>query len=84
MCGRFLLTTPAATVAEVFGLDEAPALAPRYNIAPGQPVAVVRPAEGDGRRECVSVCWGLVPSWAADPTPARRIALDLCDGAPRK
>jgi putative SOS response-associated peptidase YedK len=39
-------------------------LAPRYNIAPSQPVAAVR-AGGSGR-ECVRLRWGLVPSWAMD------------------
>jgi putative SOS response-associated peptidase YedK len=73
MCGRFLLTTPASGVADLFGLDEVPALSPRYNIAPGQPIAVVRIAEGGGRRECMSLRWGLVPSWAADPGAAGQL-----------
>jgi putative SOS response-associated peptidase YedK len=41
-------------------------LEPRYNIAPTQPVAVVRQSEL-GRALGV-VQWGLVPSWAKDPT----------------
>ena len=40
-------------------------LRPRYNAAPGQCVAVVRP-EDDGRRLAL-LRWGLVPSWAKDP-----------------
>jgi putative SOS response-associated peptidase YedK len=40
---------------------------PRYNIAPTQPIAVVRQqAEGDSR-ELLFCRWGLVPSWARDP-----------------
>lgn len=58
MCGRFTFTTPAELVAEAFGLDAVPDLAPRYNIAPTQDVAVVR-AE-DGRRRLVFLRWGLV------------------------
>jgi putative SOS response-associated peptidase YedK len=42
MCGRFTLRTPASVIAEQFGLFEVPALAARFNIAPSQPVAVVR------------------------------------------
>lgn len=58
MCGRFTFTTPAELVAEAFGLDGIPDLAPRYNIAPTQDVAVVRP-EG-GRRHLAFLRWGLV------------------------
>ena len=66
MCGRFTLTTPSAVLAEAFGLPEPPDLPPRYNIAPTQLVAAVRAPEG--RRELVSLRWGLIPSWAKDPT----------------
>ncbi len=42
MCGRFTLAAPGEKVAEQFELAEAPDLAPRFNIAPTQQVAVVR------------------------------------------
>ena len=42
MCGRFTLATPGEVIAELFSLSEAPRLAPRYNIAPTQDVAIVR------------------------------------------
>lgn len=82
MCGRFTLRTPPAEWAGLFGLDEAPELPPRYNIAPSQEVAAVRlAAEGgrdpgaDGppptvvsdRRELALLRWGLVPWWARSP-----------------
>lgn len=67
MCGRFTLITPAEALAEQFQLFEIPSLAPRYNIAPTQPVAVVRQVPGDGQRELVLLRWGLVPFWAKDP-----------------
>lgn len=38
MCGRFTLATPAEALVELLGLGEAPALEPRFNIAPGQVV----------------------------------------------
>jgi putative SOS response-associated peptidase YedK len=66
MCGRFTLRTPASQVAEAFGVLPFPDLRPRYNIAPRQPVAVVRLAQNDGR-ELAFLKWGLVPSWADDP-----------------
>ncbi|HEV3023151.1 MAG TPA: SOS response-associated peptidase [Pirellulales bacterium] len=66
MCGRFTLRTPAGLVAEAFGMLPFSGLQPRYNIAPSQPVAVVRLAQNDGR-ELAFLKWGLVPSWADDP-----------------
>ena len=58
MCGRFTLTASGDEVADAFGLDEAPSLEPRYNIAPSQPViAVVAP---DGRRLSEWLRWGFV------------------------
>jgi putative SOS response-associated peptidase YedK len=46
MCGRYTLRSPGEAVAEAFGLPEAPDLLPRFNIAPGQPVAVVPRSHG--------------------------------------
>jgi putative SOS response-associated peptidase YedK len=37
----------------------------RYNIAPTQPVPIVRVFEG--KREFALVRWGLIPSWVKDP-----------------
>ena len=42
MCGRATLSTPVAELREIFDLDEAPDLTPRYNVAPTQPIAIVR------------------------------------------
>lgn len=66
MCGRFTLITPGEELAEAFELPAAPTLAPRYNIAPTQPVAAVRLHPGTGARELVYFHWGLIPSWAKD------------------
>lgn len=38
----------------------------RYNIAPTQQVAIVRPDADTGKRELVALRWGLVPFWADD------------------
>jgi len=61
MCGRFNQTASGEEIAEAFSLDEAPALAPRYNIAPTQPVAVVGVQPKTGRRGLATLTWGLVP-----------------------
>jgi putative SOS response-associated peptidase YedK len=70
MCGRFSLFSPGEKIAEVFGLPEALHLEPRYNVAPTQLVLTV--IEDRGRRPQV-VQWGLVPSWAKDPSGASRM-----------
>jgi putative SOS response-associated peptidase YedK len=54
MCGRFTLRTSASTIAEQFALLEVPGFAACFNVAPSQPVPVIRlrdeAAEGDGGR----------------------------------
>lgn len=62
MCGRFNQTASGDEVAEAFALDEVPQLAPRYNIAPTQPVAVIGIQPKTGRRGLALLTWGLVPS----------------------
>jgi putative SOS response-associated peptidase YedK len=61
MCGRFNQTASGEEVAEAFGLDETPALAPRYNIAPTQEVAVVGVRPKTSRCGLALLKWGLVP-----------------------
>ncbi|MFH1266247.1 MAG: SOS response-associated peptidase [Planctomycetota bacterium] len=75
MCGRFTLRAPASVVAAQFGLFEMPPFAPRFNVAPTQPVAVVRCAfdEPKPRRELAWLRWGLIPSWAKDPAIGNRM-----------
>jgi putative SOS response-associated peptidase YedK len=67
MCGRFALTETDPTVlAQVFDLDSVPTLAPRYNIAPTQPVATLVADPDTGRSRLDVMRWGLIPSWAKD------------------
>jgi len=73
MCGRFTLITPAETIAEQFQLPEMPSLAPRYNIAPTQPVVAVRQRPENGGRELAVLQWGLVPFWSKDPKIGSRM-----------
>lgn len=66
MCGRFTLMIDAEELQAEFGLQETPPNhVPRYNIAPSQPIAVIKewPA-----RSMDWMRWGLVPSWAKDPS----------------
>lgn len=73
MCGRFTLFTPASRLAEQFLPGEPLSVAPRYNIAPSQPVLAVRPSPAAGRREFAMPRWGLVPAWARDAAIGNRL-----------
>lgn len=71
MCGRYTLTARPDAIATAFGATEVGAdLRPRYNIAPGQNVAVI--ANRTPRR-VEFFRWGLVPSWAKDPAIGHRM-----------
>jgi putative SOS response-associated peptidase YedK len=65
MCGRFLLTATPEEVQALFGYLDGEAFPPRYNIAPTQPIAIVRMLHGARRFGLVR--WGLIPSWVKDP-----------------
>lgn len=65
MCGRYAVTSAPETIRALFGYPEQPNFPPRYNIAPTQPIAIVRLIEG--RRQFALVRWGLLPSWVKDP-----------------
>jgi len=65
MCGRYTLTSAPEAIRALFRYAEQPNFPPRYNIAPTQPVAIVRMVEG--KRQFALVRWGLLPSWVKDP-----------------
>ncbi|NPV04329.1 MAG: SOS response-associated peptidase [Syntrophaceae bacterium] len=70
MCGRFTLVSPFVAVAERFRASPPSGLRPRYNIAPGQDIlCVIR----DGERRIEPMRWGLIPSWAKDPSIGNRL-----------
>lgn len=71
MCGRFTLTVETAELQETFPEVTFPAgVTPRFNIAPGQPILVL---PNDGTCRADFFLWGLVPSWAKDPTLGSRL-----------
>ncbi len=65
MCGRFAFYSAREAMPALFGVEDAPAVEARYNIAPTQHAAVVR-LDGEGRRQAAMLRWGLVPFWAKD------------------
>jgi putative SOS response-associated peptidase YedK len=67
MCGRTALTASPEELRVAFGLDEAPRIAPHYNVPPSQPLYVIRAATSTGGaagRKLEALRWGLVPWWA--------------------
>jgi putative SOS response-associated peptidase YedK len=54
-------------IAQQFDVAVPPLFAPRYNIAPSQPVAAIRIEPDTATRQLVLLRWGLIPSWAKDP-----------------
>jgi putative SOS response-associated peptidase YedK len=65
MCGRYVITSPPAAIRALFGYPEQPNFPPRYNVAPTQPIPIVRLDEG--RRHFALMRWGLIPAWVKDP-----------------
>lgn len=65
MCGRYAVVTSPEMLRKLFRYIEQPNFPARYNIAPTQPIAVVRMQEG--QRHFALVRWGLIPSWVKDP-----------------
>jgi len=71
MCGRFTLTvSPADLQADYPEFAFPRQYAPRYNIAPSQPVLVI-PNDGVGKADFF--VWGLIPSWAKNPAIGNRM-----------
>jgi putative SOS response-associated peptidase YedK len=73
MCGRYTLRAKPAAVAEEFDLPEVPPFNLRFNIAPDEPVAVIRFDQSEGSRRLDFLTWGLIPSWADDPGIGNRM-----------
>jgi putative SOS response-associated peptidase YedK len=75
MCGRYTVRS-IQPVAELFGISLPPEFQPRYNVAPTQDVLVVRSASKEqttAARRGDLLRWGLVPSWADDPSVGNRM-----------
>lgn len=80
MCGRYTLIANSEAIRLLF---EIPAfderlIVPRYNIAPTQPIVVVR--QGATGRDLVPMRWGLIPAWAKDPRTVPLLINARADG----
>lgn len=82
MCGRFTFTISPEMLAGIFGVTMPADLPPRYNIAPTQQVLAVRATERG--REAALLRWGLIPSWAKDPSIGSRMINARCESVHEK
>lgn len=72
MCGRYTLTLPLGQLLDTFQVPPPEfEFQPRFNIAPSQKAPVVA-RDSRGRRMGL-LRWGLVPSWAKDPSIGNRL-----------
>ena len=83
MCSRYNLLSPLEAVRAYFRVSNGEPYPPRYNIAPTQPVLIVRLDE-TRRRELALVRWGLIPGWAKDPARLSLMINDRAEGATEK
>jgi putative SOS response-associated peptidase YedK len=77
MCGRYVLKTLPQAILEALDnlIPRLPHMTqplPRYNIAPSQDIPVIR-HDKDGKPVVSEVRWGLIPSWAKDPSIGNRM-----------
>lgn len=67
MCGRYATTRSNADISEFFeALDVTEELSPSWNVAPTDPVPLIRESATHAARVLDSARWGLVPPWAGD------------------
>ncbi|RBP99877.1 SOS response-associated peptidase [Bifidobacterium xylocopae] len=67
MCGRFAADLDYEQLCRTFAAAPGPQLPrPSWNIAPGQPIALIA-QDGQGRRHLNAALWNLLPPWAASP-----------------
>jgi putative SOS response-associated peptidase YedK len=73
MCGRYRLSRRKQIIEEHFNAAGDEDWSPRYNIAPTQPVPVIRQHPKEPVRQLSLMKWGLIPSWAKDSSGAARM-----------
>jgi len=71
MCGRYRLSRRKQIIEEHFdSVSGEEDWIPRYNIAPTQPVPIIRQHPKEPIRKLSLVRWGLIPSWSKDASGA--------------
>ena len=73
MCGRFALTSDAASISKHFRVNLSSPILPRFNIAPSQKILGIRPQSKAHEYTSALLSWGLIPSWARDQSIGARL-----------
>lgn len=82
MCGRFSFSPNEIIIEERFDIDIEPGIyTPRYNCAPSQNLAVI---SNDKPGRLSYFRWGLIPSWAKDPSIGNRMINARAETLPEK
>jgi putative SOS response-associated peptidase YedK len=71
MCGRYTVAVDPQLLAERFSVALPEDIAPRFNVAPTDPVLAL--TERSAGRELMVARWGLVPHWAKDAKGGARM-----------
>ncbi|HOT30120.1 MAG TPA: SOS response-associated peptidase [Candidatus Ozemobacteraceae bacterium] len=66
MCGRFSLIATWQSLLDAMKAEPLVQYTARYNIAPSQPVLLLRRNASTGSREFAHALWGFLPSWAGE------------------
>ncbi|GGL01614.1 SOS response-associated peptidase [Mangrovihabitans endophyticus] len=74
MCGRYATTRSETDLSALFdAVSVAEAPEPSWNVAPTDPVPVIRMSQRHDGRVLDAARWGLVPPWASDPRAGSRM-----------
>jgi len=73
MCGRYRLSRRKQIIEEYFDAPGDDDWAPRYNVAPTQPVPIIRQHPKEPKRVMSLVRWGLIPTWSKDASAAAKL-----------
>lgn len=91
MCGRYAIVILDSELLAAFGVFERPDFLagwkPRYNVAPTQSAPVIRAAESASDEPANRIDllhWGLIPSWAKDPSMGARMINARSESAAEK
>ncbi len=82
MCGRFSLAADPQELQMAFpGFLFPNTISPRYNVAPSQPVLAI---PNNGNKKADFFRWGLIPSWAKDPSIGMKMINARSEGISEK
>jgi putative SOS response-associated peptidase YedK len=88
MCGRYVAAQDPQALVEEFDVDDAvpEVLAPDFNMAPTKRAYLVARSESSEHptRTLAVARWGLVPSWAKDPSIGARLINARCETVAEK